>query len=259
MKSFVRIVLFCAVFPVLVLTAGAAIILPAAPDGGKQIVSNEVASVLQHDPQFLGNASADSPAISDPHRFYYVDPKDIISGSWLARAQPGSWRYLLSRGTEIVGEATLIDTPNAGLRAGGVSSTHFASKTRIALQKIQDSGRLQNQDYELRYLVIAPLHFVAVWLHSETDDVIIPLPPTWNRMKDYQSCTENEVTQLLRPDARRLQEFTADETDGRDPVATISVLNAFDRLDPSPTAATTLDSDSDRSRGISVGIGLLIF
>jgi hypothetical protein len=84
------------------------------------------------------------------------------------------------------------------LKAGGVGVRDNGLKE--ALQKAEELPQVKEQDYELRSLAI-DLWFRAVWLHGKTNDIIIPLPPTYGQWNAYQPYSENEMMKLLKPDA----------------------------------------------------------
>lgn len=68
------------------------------------------------------------------------------------------------------------------------------------MQKAKKLPQVKEQDYELRSLSIG-LWFRAVWLHGKTNDIIIPLPPTYEHWNAYQPYSENEIMKLLKSDA----------------------------------------------------------
>jgi hypothetical protein len=91
----------------------------------------------------------------------------------------------------------------AVLMSAGFSGDAFDAKIPRALQIAEQLPQVKERDYEPRLLDISPILFVAVWLHGEKDDIIIPLPPTWNRWNAYQSYSEKELIPLLKPEAEK--------------------------------------------------------
>ena len=67
-----------------------------------------------------------------------------------------------------------------------------------AMRKAEELPQVKKQDYEFRFLNLAPLSFFAVWLHGKSDDIIIPLPPTWGIWNAYQPYSESQITELLK-------------------------------------------------------------
>ena len=55
--------------------------------------------------------------------------------------------------------------------------------------------------YEFRVLDLPMLDFSAVWLHGKSDDILVPLPPFYNRnWNANQSYKESEIIKLLQPE-----------------------------------------------------------
>jgi hypothetical protein len=65
--------------------------------------------------------------------------------------------------------------------------------------------QIRKQDYELRFLEVPALNFVAVWLHGRSDDIIMPLPPTFGRnLNAFQAYSESEIIKVLKPEAKEV-------------------------------------------------------
>jgi len=110
------------------------------------------------------------------------------------------------RGTNAAGVAAVAD---AGAKTGnllrftGLFQTCFAAETLEALRKAKELKQIKEQDYELRFLQVPAINFVAVWLHGKSDDIILPLPPTFGRkLNAYQPYAESEIIKVLKPDAK---------------------------------------------------------
>ena len=185
----------------------AAIINPKAPDGGRQIVSENASNILRSDPHFLGGYRLEELTIADPYRDYGVGLKDLASGQLLSAAKSGGeWTYLFIHGTNAVGAAGLIADEKTGktLKSNGLYETDFSNETLAALRMAEQLPQLKKQDYEFRRLDIPAVCFVAVWLHRESDDIIIPLPPTFGRWNACQPCSESQMIKLLKPEAKKV-------------------------------------------------------
>jgi hypothetical protein len=194
-------IIFCFAL-VLAGACDAAIINPKAPDDGRDMVFTNVAPILRHDPRFFDGLQIEELTIAAPHREYYVtNLAGLASGHLLSATTSRSWRYLLMHGTNAVGAATLIDDGKGVLKYNDVQRPFFPNATLEAVRAAEKLPQIKKQDYELRHLGIAPLNFVAVWLHAESDDIIIPLPPTFGRFDDYQAYSENQIIKVLKKDA----------------------------------------------------------
>jgi hypothetical protein len=181
---------------------GAAIIYPKAPDGGQEIVATNVAPILQHDARFFDGLKMEDLTVAEPYREYYVvDLRNLVAGHLLSGTETHSWRYLLMHGTNAIGAATLIDDARGALKYNDVQRPFFPNAPPDALRTAEKLPQIKKQDYEVRSLGIAPLNFTAVWLHGKSDDIIIPLPPTFGRFDDYQPYSESQIIKVLKNDA----------------------------------------------------------
>ena len=113
--------------------------------------------------------------------------------------------YPLLRGTNVVGAEGIIADEKTGkaLRANGLYQTDFSREMFEALRIAAQLPRVKTYNYEVRRLDIPPVLFVALWLHGESDDIIIPLPPTFERWKAYQPYSESEMLKLLKPEVKK--------------------------------------------------------
>jgi hypothetical protein len=182
----------------------AAIVYPKAPDGGQEIVGTNVAPILQHDARFFDGLKMEDLTVAEPYREYYViDLRNLVAGHLLSGTETHSWRYLLMHGTNAIGAATLIDNARGALKYNDVQRPFFPNAPPDVLRTAEKLPQIKKQDYEVRSLGIAPLNFTAVWLHGKSDDIIIPLPPTFGRWNAYQPYSESQMIKLLKPEAKK--------------------------------------------------------
>jgi hypothetical protein len=184
----------------------AAIVFPVAPEEGRQIAYEGVASFLQMTPTVLGGARIEELTIADPHQSYNANQQDVISSNLLSGAKLAAarWRYFVMRGTNVVGVVELKADEKGGKTLKFVALYQgLATAMRTALRKAEQLPQVKKQDYEFRYLNLAPLSFFAVWLHGKSDDIIIPLPRTYERYNAYQPYSESEIIKILKPEAEK--------------------------------------------------------
>ena len=177
-----------------------AIVYPKAPDGGQQMVSKNLV------PKFLGVSRIEDLTIANPYENYYVGLTNLASGEFLsATKNNGYWTYPLMHGTNTVGEAGLSADEKTGkaLKFHSLQKSPFADGTLKALRMAEQLPQIKKQDYEIRRFDIPWMLFVAVWLHGKSDDIIIPLPPTFGRWNAYQPYSESEIIKLLKPEAKK--------------------------------------------------------
>jgi len=182
----------------------AAIIYPEAPGGGRNIVVTNVGPILSHDTSFFNGLKIEDLTVAEPYREYYVTNLALLaSGHMLSATASRSWRYVLMHGTNAVGAASLIygGTNGSALKYNDVQRPFSPDAPLEALRAAEKLPQTKKQDYEVRALNIAPLNFMAVWLHGESDDIIIPLPPTFGRFNEYETYSEAEIIKVLKKDA----------------------------------------------------------
>jgi hypothetical protein len=176
----------------------AAIVYPKAPDGGGEIVSNNL------DAKFLGVSSDKNLKIKVPYREYYVGMTNLAAGQLLSSATLGGWQYLVIHGTNAVGAAELNADEKTGNepRFNSLEKPFYPDAPLKALQIAEQLPQVIKSDYEFRHLDIMH-NFSAIWLHGQSDDIIIPIPLTYAPLKAYQPYSESQIIQLLQPEAKR--------------------------------------------------------
>jgi hypothetical protein len=187
----------------------AAIVYPKEPDGGRQMV-------IQFANYFVGKNLPPFKGISTTIDLTFAPPLqeygsgDLAKGELLTGATSGRdglqiWKYIFMHGTNVVAEAYLEADENTGkpLKCTSLGSSAFCEEIEIALQEAEQLPQVHKQDYEARLLDDRLVSFGAVWLHGQSNDIIIPLPPTYNRMNAYQLYSESQIIKILAPEARR--------------------------------------------------------
>ena len=183
------------------LNCHAAIVYPKPPEGGKQVVLKYL------DPQslkFLGVSQVDDLTIAEPYGDY-VGGTNLVAGKFLSSARLSSWRYPLMQGTNVVGVMELNADKTLGrmLKFFSLARSNTNNTSLEALRQAAQLPQVQKRVYEIRYLNLAPASFWAIWLHNATDDIIMPLPPTYGRFKPSQLYSESQVVAILKPAMER--------------------------------------------------------
>jgi hypothetical protein len=153
---------------------------------------------------------------SEAHGVYFVPLNALAEGKLLAAAKQTSWRYLLVQDDAAIGEAEL----SAGRRGAKgpaarslefVSLTHgpFAPATVEALDAAERLPQVARTDYELRLLRIPAVYFVALWLHSAEDDILMPIGDPPAGLKRNEPYDEAAVIAALRGPAEQARRFDA--------------------------------------------------
>ena len=182
--------------------AQCAVVFPKAPEGGRNAVRTYTIGVLRYDPQFMRKFSFADLTVGQPFRNYYAGRTNIATGQLLSGARPGDWTYLLLHGTNAVGGATVKSDKGIGPVCTGLFQSNFASETLIAFDIAKKLPQTRNHDYEMRRLDVPTMHFVALWLHAPSDDILIPLSSMFNEVKLYEIYPEKDVTKILQAAAK---------------------------------------------------------
>jgi hypothetical protein len=192
--------LLCLALVLFIYRGDAAIIFPQGPAGGWQVAYEDVAYFCKTSPAFFGGTQIGELAIGNCYQCY--NPQQVAPGHLLASAEIVSnrWLYLVMRGTNAVMTAELkAANPARGAFKLVSLRSHPAAEIQKALQAAEKWPRVQKQDYEFRFLNMPPLEFFAVWLHGKSDDIIVPLAPTWGMWHADLPYSEAEIVKILEP------------------------------------------------------------
>ena len=185
----------------------AAIVYPKAPDGGQQMVLEFVRQILQAHPDGPGlsvrGLKIEDLNVAMPHRAYGVGANDLASGHLLSAATSNSWQYILLHGTNSVGAAQLLADEKTA-KTEKCIALYETDHSAEALWVAEQLPQIKKEDYEFRFLSAPAVYFQAVWLHGKSDDIIIPVGPTFNRWNAYQPYSESQMIKLLQPEAKRV-------------------------------------------------------
>lgn len=188
-----------------------AITIPTGPAGGRELVAQNVAEILESQSTSAGGLLKDlraaELAIADPHRCYFVSLEDLIAGRLLEAAEPVSWRYLLIQRNSALAEAELTEVSKRKLEFNGLHQSPFSNATLIVLRIAEKLPEVQKRDYELRYLKIPSVYLAAVWLHRKDDNLLMPLIQPPGGLQENRPYSEKEVLKALRPVAKKAKEF----------------------------------------------------
>lgn len=189
---------------------------PKAPSNGVQALRPVLQAALQTqgfgiNRQFA-SATANTISLSEPYRSYSLSLEDLAQGKGLKDATLGDWHYLVFSGGVTIADAQLAEV-GGHVEFSSLNHGAMAPSTVSALNLAENSPQLQGKTVELRLLFVSALHFVAIWLHADGEDVLIPIEPTPKELAVTQLYSEASLFTLLKPAALRAkQAFDADTT-----------------------------------------------
>jgi len=176
------------------------ILFSSHSDGASEMIASTLKDISASGMIHTGSGlDLSDVSTSLPIDVFHVGGPDLAKmKSLIDAAQEVGWRYLLQSGGEIVADIHL------GRKDGKLKFVSMAldgptlSSTIQALHAAEEDARVQQQDFQLRELNLAWCYFTALWLHNETQDLIMPIEPTiGHKLNLYQLYNLNDVTQML--------------------------------------------------------------
>jgi hypothetical protein len=126
---------------------------------------------------------------------YSAGAPDVIKEHLLDAARLTAWRAIASRDGEAVGAAEVgID-----MRLSQVQEAPFGAGMVEAVRQAEQRFASDNRNYELRLLRIPAVYAVALWLHADDADVLVPVDPAPQALRANASYGAVAFTAALRP------------------------------------------------------------
>lgn len=155
--------------------------LPNPPSGAPDHVKSKLRTFADHaafTTKALRGARADRLDVSTPHQIFALELDDITGGGGLDRAQPVGWRYLIESEGQVIASAETMPAPDGTQQVAQFTEGPFVDATDKAVKTIRKLPKLEAAGFELRLLRIPALYLMALWLHSPTEDLLVPLQPS---------------------------------------------------------------------------------
>jgi len=170
-----------------------------APNGSLEAVTRYFSDPSSR--AFLQGIELSDLGASDAYPIHVATLEDLLSGN--LPGVPDHWRHLLVQGDTAAAEADLADDE---VRVVAVYRGPRAAGTVRAL----DQAALLERDYEMRMLEAPSIHLVAVWLHADGDDSLIPVEPDDTGLPLYQPIALPDALLRLREIASAVQQDAID-------------------------------------------------
>ncbi|MBD0748028.1 hypothetical protein [Streptomyces sp. CBMA152] len=145
--------------------------------------------------QTLVPAGADELQLAHPLQMYVIGLADLPGG--LAGARPVAWRYLVQHSSGPVALAETVRDEAGGHVFSQLNYGPFVAGTAAAL----DAADRESGDAEVRLLHLPAVHLIAVWLHGEASDTLIPAAPAPPGVEADHAYPATELFTLLARDA----------------------------------------------------------
>ncbi len=146
--------------------------------------------------------------LSEAHEFYFVDANVLTNGQCLSGARLFSWQYFVLRKGSAVAEIHLNADERTGplLNVLGMSAGPLVVAMYEASKVVEAHPPVKKMNYELRLLNAPSLHFAAVWVHWNSDDILIPVDAVGLLPKGLppnRTYSEADVIKVLKPIAEQ--------------------------------------------------------
>jgi hypothetical protein len=171
------------------------------PEEAFQIVSDVIDNLA-------GSPEAEKMSLTDPASCQvemplgvYVLGLDDVSQDALATARQVGWRYTVYCEGQPIVAAEVRAPAGEAIKFSHINQGQFVEATVAAMKQAESLEEVAESDYEARFLKIPALYVIALWLHSDTDDVLIPMPPTFDTLTPNEPYSAEEFFEILIPAA----------------------------------------------------------
>ena len=211
-----------------------ALIFPKPPDGAQALAATNLSSRAQQNAraaertQISKRGRVQTSQLTNvaeltfafPHR-NYVNVAGWLQGVPLSTAVSSNawrWQFLLLKGTNAVGAARVAPVGETGrsmqvsIEESPIQESPLLPRILRAIRVAEALPQVKQRDYEVRHLdMYPPIAFDALWLHAESEDIFLPIPPPpvpdnpgedLGGLKAYQPCSEAQLLEVLRPRVR---------------------------------------------------------
>jgi len=156
--------------------------LPDPPHGAPDEVRSKLREFADHSrfsTEGLRSASPDQLDVSTPHQVFTIGLDDLAAGRGLEAAQPVGWRYIVeAAGQPIASAETTVGADGTTHHLSQLTEGPYVEATALGVRAARQLPELEAAGFELRLLRIPAVYLMALWLHSPTTDLMVPLAPS---------------------------------------------------------------------------------
>jgi hypothetical protein len=162
-------------------------------------------------------AQADEPPQTDaPLEVFSLGLDDVIEKD-LSKAKATGWRYTVSSQEQPFAAAEIDALGGDELQFSHLNTGPFVLETVNTLKQAEGLEAAIHTEYEARILKIPALYVMALWMHSDGDDILIPMPPTNDNLNPKQPYSPADFFAALVSPAKSRLDF--DTNPRREPTA----------------------------------------
>lgn len=135
----------------------------AAVGGGNQFLES-----------FAGGGSPPN-VLAAPAPVYNLDLVDVVGAKGLKGARRVGWRHLVLQGDSVIAATEVPETSSKKAISAAYEESTYATNCPLALEAAEALDEVAHHDFEVRMLRIPALSTMALWLHGQSQDLLIPL------------------------------------------------------------------------------------
>ncbi len=145
----------------------------------------------------------------EPHRVYYIPPREMLRSRSLDTARALAWRMShMAGGMPFSTEVDLFANPR-NEQITMVNRGPYAGAPSRQIPQLLASAT--EGDFELRMLRIPEIKLMAIWLHSPRLDIVVPVAPVTPPLDGAREYGIDDLLHALAPVIARLDRVSQDE------------------------------------------------
>lgn len=160
----------------------------------------EIQSAIGFQPP-MGAAGGSVINLGDAYPVAYLTLDNIKSGNLLGSESKVRWRQLLMYGADVPAEIELDESED-------IIALH-TGEVKKGLKTALDYAENLPDSYEAKVLTAPALRFIALWLHNDSQDLLIPYPPDRTGFERYKPVSVEQVLKVLQSKAEQVSKVSA--------------------------------------------------
>jgi hypothetical protein len=160
--------------------------------------------IAEYRPRAFRTLQVEKLAIARPLRLYSSTLQAAAHGNVLRDAKPSGWQYFVLESGEVaaLGEVSLDD------RFSSLALSPAVRDFGRALSRLLATANAVKEELSLRIIRVPALSVLATWLHGQTLDWLVALPPSHRRLRRSQIYRGETFAKRLQEAAQKRIERT---------------------------------------------------
>ena len=140
-------------------------------------------------------------AAGEAHEVYYLPAADLLNQQSLESARRVGWRMIHSSPNRSIAAEIDLTTKADNVDVTSINEGPFSAEPTRAVQALRQSQA--SGTYVVRMLRIPELYLMAIWLHAEQADRLIPIAPAPAPLKAGTEYSVKDLVAALAPAIQR--------------------------------------------------------